>query len=429
MGAQGIGGLIAGRFASGVGLGISAIAAPVYVAEISPRERRGSNAALVGVCITFGILVSIALGAPQSPPPRGPDDQLQGMNTWYWRFLLGFPLVPALIQAALFLWVCPIDPPPFLVSRSRMTEARDLLYRIYGRTPSSSINMARPAEAKLDLQLNELKEAVALAKDVPRILTIQAIFDPYLRPAVIMGMSLAAFQQLSGINGLMAYSNSLFAQAGIAPSMLTFASTAMASANVGASLMSARVVDLWGRRRLLLLGTFFQSVSMVCLSAITGKGSVASAYLSQSAIGFSAVVLFTIFVMSFSFGLGAVTWIYLAEIYPMEIRGPALSSCGVINWLSSFVVVFCTRFMSLLGACHVYGTICSIGFVCTYMWVIETKGCSIDDSPMTPKSGRSSSVLLSPSPSCAGQFDEGKDEGEFDMHIGCDESAAGGTRF
>merc|ERR1719190_312761 len=117
----------------------------------------------------------------------------------------------------------------------------------------------------LEQELCELKETVTLARSIPRIRVIQAITDPFLRTAVFLGVGLAAFQQLCGINGLMAYSNSLFAEAGISPANLTLASTAMASANVAASVLSARMVDRWGRRKLLLLGSLVQTLAMGCL--------------------------------------------------------------------------------------------------------------------------------------------------------------------
>ncbi|CAE8580984.1 unnamed protein product, partial [Polarella glacialis] len=201
---------------------------------------------------------------------------------------------------------------------------------------------------------------------------------------------LAAFQQLCGINALMSYSNSLFRQAGIEPSKLTVASTVMAATNVGVSAVISRVVDHWGRRRLLLTGSLLQACSM---AAITYMDTDAPG----SFTGLVTVACFTTFVASFSAGLGAVTWLYLSEIYPMEIRGAALSACGVINWLSCFLVVFVARFLSLHHCCKLLAVLSSIGFLCVYLWVVETKGCSMDDSPLTPRSclsARTSSTML-----------------------------------
>lgn len=213
----------------------------------------------------------------------------------------------------------------------------------------------------------------------------------------------------------MSYSNSLFAEAGIPASSLTLASTCMATANVFASLLSSRLVDNLGRRTLLLIGSFCQTVAMALLMVAMG---LESSGLGPSWLaGLVAVVCFTVFVMSFSFGLGAVTWLYLTEIYTMEIRGPCLSACGVINWLSSFVVVFGTRFLTLASACCIFGIVCFVGFLGTYLWVVETKGCSMDDSPVTPRSGRASSTLLTPTGSPRGEYTKmgaGDDEDDDD---------------
>merc|ERR1719361_3091674 len=108
--AQSVGFLLLGRFVSGIGLGISAIAAPLFISEVSPRELRGFNAAMHGVLIAVGIFASITFGIPQSPPPAGPDEPLKGLDKWFWRLLLGFPALPAFVQASLFMLVVPIDP-------------------------------------------------------------------------------------------------------------------------------------------------------------------------------------------------------------------------------------------------------------------------------------------------------------------------------
>merc|ERR550537_1415548 len=100
---------------------------------------------------------------------------------------------------------------------------------------------------------------------------------------------------------------------------------------------------------------------------------------------------FSLFVTSFSAGLGAITWLYLSEIYPSEIRGSALSACGVLNWLCSFAMVFLAGFLNLTQTCLLFFGISLVGSIGVYSWVIETKGSSMDDSPLTPRSGRSSS--------------------------------------
>jgi len=403
--AQGVVSLLAGRLISGVGLGISAVAAPVFIAEVSPRKLRGANSALHGTLIAVGILCSITFGIPQSPPPAGPEQVLDGLDTWFWRLLLGFPALPALLQAILFLYVVPIDPPSFLVQKGRVGEARKLLYRSYGLVlPEGQLDLRNTKVASLELQLTELREASANFHATPWIYMHQAVCDPFLRCALFLGFFLAAFQQLCGINALMSYSNSLFAEAGIAPEHLTLASTIMAAANVCVSFMSSKVVDNWGRRKLLLMGPFLQTLAMAVITCGT-EG------MPQRVVATITVISFSLFVVSFSAGLGAVTWLYLSEIYPMEVRGSALSACGFINWLSCFTVVFGARFLSLRSACKLFGGISGVGLLGVYLWVVETSGCSMDDSPLTPRSARGSSTLLTPN-SPRAPFGKMEDEDE-----------------
>jgi len=397
--AQGFVSLVLGRLISGAGLGISGIAAPLYMAEVSPRELRGLNSAMHGVFIAVGILAAIVFGIPQSPPPSGPGDMLVGLDVWYWRILLAIPVFPALIQAGFFLFKVPIDPPSFLVLQGRMSDARSLLYRSYGLEEPLEDRGTRIEE--LEVQLTELRTASTNFKAVPRIRFRQAICDPFFRHGLSVGLGLAAFQQLCGINSLMSYSNGLFSEAGISSENLTLASTIMAATNVCFSVISSQIVDHWGRRRLLLTGPFLQVIAMAGMIFVV-------AHLPAQYVGLCTVVFFSLFVVSFSLGLGAVTWLYLSEIYPLEIRGSALSACGVINWLSCFTVVFGGAYLSLHSACQVFGIISTIGLFGVYLWIIETKGCSMDDSPLTPVSARSTSPLLSPAMKAApiGDSDE-----------------------
>ncbi|CAK0902870.1 unnamed protein product [Prorocentrum cordatum] len=404
--ARGVIGLLLSRLVSGVGLGLSAIAAPVYIAEVSPRERRGSKGALHGVFIGVGIWFSITCGVPQSPPPSGEGESIGDLDGWYWRLMLGAAAIPALLQLVLFQRVLPVDPPGFLLQNGRTQEARGLLYRTYGLEPPrgpggqghpgepSGAEPGSPA-ARVEQILSEMVHACEQATQIPRLRIHQAICDRYFQPALFVGFALAAFQQLSGINALMSYSNALFLQAGIPSSQLTLASTIMATCNAFASIMSSKLVDRWGRRALLLLGPFLQMAAMFCISECSPEhGSWACPIPDALVTPTMVLCCFCVFTVSFAAGLGAVTWIYLSEIYIMEIRGSALSACGVINWLSCFIVVFGMPFLGLHGACKFFGVVCLVGFVGVHFFVQETKGCSMDDNPLTPQSDRGKSPLL-----------------------------------
>jgi len=203
----------------------------------------------------------------------------------------------------------------------------------------------------------------------------------------MVGFFLASYQQLTGINALMAYSNGLFAQAGIPSNFLTLASVGMCVANVMVSVLSTKLVDRLGRRTLLLWGAGVQTMAMAAMLYLVN-------FLPSNLHGLGAFSFFSLFVVSWNYGLGAITWLWLSEVYPMEIRGPALSACGVIKWLSCFLVVLFARFLDLHSSCAVFGCVSGAGFFGMWLWVLETKCCDMEDSPMTPRSERSNSVLL-----------------------------------
>eukprot|EP00928_Gymnodinium_smaydae_P015499 TRINITY_DN15730_c0_g2_i1.p1 TRINITY_DN15730_c0_g2~~TRINITY_DN15730_c0_g2_i1.p1 ORF type:complete len:522 (+),score=51.16 TRINITY_DN15730_c0_g2_i1:91-1656(+) len=381
--------LILGRILSGLGLGISAVAGPVYMAEITPRESRGAYASMHGVFIAVGILASIVFGYPQSPPPAGPQDgPMQGLDTWFWRLLVAIPAPLALLQSILFFFVLPVDPPSYLIEKNRVADARAVLYKIYDvPVPDGVADLGNTPSACLELQLEEMLESSMEAKTSPQMSVFTAMCDSWVRYAMFLGFAIAALQQACGINALMSYSNALFQDAGIPPAYLTTASIAMAWANLTVATISSKIVDCLGRRKLFLLGCGTQALAMgllfLCLQG--GRNII---------LGIMAVFCFSLFTTSFCVGLGNVTWLYLAEIYPVEIRSGALSACGVINWLSCFLVVFSARLMSLQQACQLFGTISAAGFVLVYVWVLETKGCSLFDNPVSPRSLRSSSSFL-----------------------------------
>jgi len=380
--AGGIKALLMSRLLSGIGLGISAISAPVYIAEVSPAECRGWHSAKHGLYIAAGLLAAELVGLPQDPAG------LTVRNNWWWRAILGLPCFLAGVQFLVFKYDLPVDSVTFLVRQGRMDEARTMLYRTYGLVPHDlSTGLGDSNVSKLELKLKDLAVVAAEAGATRRITIIQAIQDPFLRCSIVVGFFLASYQQLTGINALMAYSNKLFSQAGIPDNSLTLASVLMCVANVFVSVLSTKLVDSMGRRTLLLSGGFVQTIAMASMVYVVR-------ILPQESQGLMAFIFFSLFVVSWNYGLGAITWLWLSEIYPMEIRGQALSACGVIKWISCFFIVLIARFLNLHLSCVLFGAVSGVGLIGMWLWVLETKGCDMEDSPMTPRSERSTSILL-----------------------------------
>lgn len=392
--AMDIGFLALGRTVCGVGLGLCGVITPLFIAEIAPTHRRGAYSAMHQVGISLGILASIAMGLPQSPAPTSAaDGPLQGLDTWWWRVLLGFPAILATLQLVFFSWLLPFDSPSQLVKNGDTEKAEETLLKIYA---DYTVNGQNDTDGMARRQLMELTVAAQEAAEAPFITLKNAMMDPFFRYPLALGVFLAILQQLCGINALMSYSNLMFRRAGVAVENLTLASTAMACGNVVVSLGSSRLLDGWGRRTLLLVGVGLQATMMSTLCVVGG--------LHRMPV--LVAVCFTLFVMAFSIGLGPVTWLYLSEIYPMEIRGQALGLCGVSNWLASFAVVLGAPFLNLTQDYALFGSICIIGSFVIHVWVLETKGCSMDNSPLTPRDSRRSSRTLTPvkSPSSGAGF-------------------------
>lgn len=395
--AQGVSMLVVGRGLSGIGLGICGVMTPLYIGEMSPTKRRGACCALHPIFISVGILASIVIGLPQKPK----NIASLGLNAWYWRVILIAPAPVALLQLVLHSFLFPSDSPRVLVERGCFHEAFESLACIHRLPVESSMTTTSDTilfEIQADLtavvnnELQELVDAVEDAKVVSDISLFAAFMDgAYLRFPLVLGLFVACFQQLCGITFVYSYSNDLFDQAGIPPADLTLTSTAMGVVNVGANILSLRLVDSWGRRNLLLLGSAMQALSMGGLFFATAKENLTE--MESLAV----ICLIVVFVVAFSLGLGSVTWLYLAEIYPMEIKSRALALCSGCNWLCSFAVCFGGRFLTVFEAGRLFGILCSVGCVLIYLFVLETKGCSLDDNPVSPRSFRSNSIVNSAS--------------------------------
>merc|ERR1719191_1169845 len=289
--------LALGRALCGVGLGLCGVITPLFIAEIAPTNRRGAYSAMHQVGISLGILASIAMGLPQSPAPTSAaDGPLQGLDTWWWRVLLGFPAILAALQLVFFCWLLPFDSPAQLVKNGDTEKAEETLIKIYA---DYTINGQNDTDGMARRQLMELTVAAQEAAEAPFITLKNAMLDPFFRYPLALGVFLAILQQLCGINALMSYSNLMFRKAGVALDNLTLASTAMACGNVVVSLGSSRLLDGWGRGTLLLVGVGLQAIMMSTLCVVGG--------LPEARMPVLVAVCFTLFVMAFSMGLGPVT--------------------------------------------------------------------------------------------------------------------------
>uniref|UniRef100_A0A0G4I3A6 Hexose transporter 1 n=1 Tax=Chromera velia CCMP2878 TaxID=1169474 RepID=A0A0G4I3A6_9ALVE len=380
--------LVISRTISGIGLGLVTVGTPVYISEMSADSDRGYYGTMHNTFIAVGILAAIAIGLPlTSNFDNDPHYVLDEFTAHWWRVMLGFIAVPATLGLICFTCICNSNTPHELVAASNVGDAAVIM----GRIMQAESHLTKEVEDKVV----EIMHATEESRDLHQVSLTSAIQDSFYRRALLIGYTLAALQQLSGINVITSTSNELFFNAGLSAARVTQVSTGMACANVLMSWGCSSLVGNLGRRPLLMYGLLIMALGAAPVGILRLLAdNFHWSFLSKQVIGWVSVASSVIFVLSFAVSLGPVVWLYLSEIYPVEIRGKALGMCGVINWLSSFGIVFFAKFLNVTTSFNVFAGVCMVGFAFSWAYVIETKGTSIEDSPLTPRSGRSGSNLI-----------------------------------
>ena len=203
------------------------------------------------------------------------------------------------------------------------------------------------------------------------------LIKPGIRPALIIGIGLAVFQQVTGINTVIYYAPTIFQFAGFKSASAAILATAgVGVINVALTLLAMQLLDRMGRRPLLLLGLAGMILSLTILGV---------AFLSSHAtwLGWVAVISLMFYVGSFAIGLGPVFWLLISEIYPLRVRGLAMSVATVTNWTVNLAVSI--TFLSLVGAVGrswtfwLYALVGIGALVFSYWLVPETKGRSLEE--------------------------------------------------
>jgi sugar porter (SP) family MFS transporter len=341
--------LLGGRLLIGIAIGVASMLTPLYLAEISPAASRGAVTSLNQLCITLGILVSYLVGYAFAEAPHG------------WRWMLGLGAVPGAILAAGML-VLP-ESPRWLAGHNRMAQAEAVLNRLRG-----SVNEVADELATLRTDL---------LRDGGKLVPWSAMLAPRLRPALAVGIGLAMFQQITGINTVIYFAPQIFQAAGLSSASVSILATAgVGVVNVALTLVSMRLIDRVGRRELLLWSLGGMAATLLILAGGFALGtSGASAWITVLSV--AAYVAF------FAVGLGPVFWLLIAEIFPLAVRGRAMSLATISNW--GFNLLVTITFLGLIGVLGrvgtflLYGalTLGAIGF--TALLVPETKGRSLEE--------------------------------------------------
>ncbi len=337
--------LIAARIMAGAAIGIASFVSPLYISEIAPVAIRGKLVSINQVALTSGIVIAYLV-----------DYALAGSEAWRWMFAL------AVIPAAIFgigLMLIPLSP-RWLVDQGRTDQARAVLKRIRG-----------PAE--VEAELSDIRHSVAQQKG-----RWSELLSPLLRMAMIVGVGLAIAQQITGINTVIYYAPTIFKFAGLSSaSAAILASVGVGVVNVALTVVAMQLIDRIGRRPLLLVSLGGMTLSLFVLGL-----AFALPQLSGS-LRWLAVASLMLYVGSFAVGLGPVFWLMLSEIYPLRIRGRAMSVGTMVNWGANLIVALSfltlTQVVGKAATFWLYGVVSIGAWFFAFVFVPETKGRSLEE--------------------------------------------------
>jgi len=336
--------LIFGRFLVGLAIGVCSYIGPLYIAEISPPAKRGALVSLNQLLITVGILVSYLL------------DYLLA-NGEHWRWMFGLAAIPAVVLGIGMLWLP--ESPRWLIKEGRIDLATATLRRI-----------RRPEEVSGELLSIQSQGA---SPEGPWT----DVLAPQFHPALMIGIGLAIFQQITGINTIIYYAPTIFQLAGFdSAAQSILATVGVGAVNVIMTIVSLRLLDRVGRRPLLLTGIAGMTASLIVLGCVFRGGPFPGA-------NWLAVISVMVYVGAFAISLGPIFWLLISEIFPLRVRGVAMGLATMSNWAFNLLVAL--TFLILLNdltpayTFWLYALLSIGAFVFSYRLVPETKGRALEE--------------------------------------------------
>jgi SP family galactose:H+ symporter-like MFS transporter len=330
------------RFMVGFAVGVTSMITPLYIAEISPPANRGALVQLNQIMICVGVAVAYAVAWFLS-------------GTGNWRMMFISAVVPSVVL--LFSLFFLSESPRWLASKGRIDEARSILNRVYG-----------PSDTEVAMQ--QFVTVIEAEK-----VGIGDLFQRRLRKPLIVGVGLAVFQQITGINTIVYYTPIIMQMAGFKSASDAILTTLIIGIiDVLFAVAAIPLLDRVGRRRLLLISIAGMFICLALLGYYFG---------APHSSRFMVVGAFLAYLAFFQIGLGPVFWLLISEIYPTRIRGQAMSLASVTIWASDWLVTL--TFLTLLdhlGARRsfwLYGLACIAAYMFCFRMIPETKGRTLEE--------------------------------------------------
>lgn len=413
--------LVIARMLAGVGVGATLILAPMYIAEISPSNKRGKLVSFNQLNIVVGISVAFFTNYLIVHLSKSDASWIESLKLkeYIWRWMLGIEFLPAIIYFFL-MFIIP-QSPRWLVMKGRYDEALKIMKRFDDDDNAEKV-------------ISEIKENVSKETAPKEKTPLKNLFLPAMKLVLTIGVVIAVLQQITGINSVFFYAPMIFEQSGIGTDAAFIQAILVGITNVVFTIVAMVLIDRLGRKPLLVIGISFITISMFLLAwgfnsaryelteaslsklpveinkaqlspimnkvfksdtefkneVMTTMGpdivkKYESEFISASITMNPALILIGIlgFVAAFAVSLGPVMWVLFSELFPNAIRGTAISFVGFINSAISFLVqlVFPWELATLgsSGTFLLYGIFALIGLVFIWKLLPETKGRSLEE--------------------------------------------------
>lgn len=331
------------RFIGGLGVGASSVAAPMYISEIAPKEKRGQMVAMFQFNVVFGILIAYLS-----------NYLLQDIGSNAWRWMLGVEAFPASLFVGLVLLV-PRSPRWLVIKKGALEEARAVLAQINPYTAES--------ELKAIIASNGQGTSPKPAK----------LFSRKYKLPIMLAVLFAVFNQVSGINAIIYYAPRIFEMTGLGKDAALLSTAGVGLVNFVFTLLALNFIDKVGRRTLMLIGSF---------GLIFTLGMVSRAFYLEAFDGMMIPIYLFLYIAFFAFSQGAVIWVFIAEIFPNQVRASGQALGSFTHWFMAAVIAFTFPYITTtLGGGNTF-MIFTIMMVLQllFVWKLmpETKGISLE---------------------------------------------------
>ena len=349
---------VAWRMLGGIGIGLASSLSPMYIAEISPATVRGKLVSVNQLTIVVGILLAQLVNYLIADVVPGGASDGEILHSWNgqtgWRWMFWATAFPSLV----FLIVgFTIPESPRWLAKNRFTaRARGVLKQIGG-------------EAYAETAVREIESTLISA--TPSV-DIRSLGQRGVRPALLIGIVLAVFQQWCGINVIFNYAEEIFTSAGYGVSDTLFNIVITGVVNLLSTFIAMNTVDRWGRRGLMLMG----SLGLAVIYTLLGG----SYFLELK--GFAILLFVVLGIATYAMSLAPITWVILSEIFPNRIRGAAMAVATASLWIACFILTYTfpllNQTLHAAGTFWLYAFVCLAGFTFILRKLPETKGKTLE---------------------------------------------------